>query len=108
MSVTIEGINTPIGTPNGAVNSPRNSRGCLTKCPECGASLAGAEPASLTASPTPSLSPNSSIPAPAEKKGLLGLGFLGLGGRRRTHRRHGATKRRRAATRRHRRSQRKH
>jgi hypothetical protein len=66
---------------------------CPTMCPKCGADLTGAS----NAAPMPAMNMPSAMtmPAPA-KKGLLGIGFLGLGGRRRrtAHRRRRVTHRR--------------
>jgi hypothetical protein len=67
---------------------------CPTMCPKCGADLT----VTANATPMPAMNAsamNASMPAPA-KKGLLGIGFLGLGGRRRrtAHRRRRTTHRR--------------
>lgn len=87
MSKLVSGINTPIGTPSPSptLSPERNSRGCLLKCPQCGESLVSAN---ASQSPVPAAS-NSALPStsssqvPPVNKGLFGLGFLGLGGRRR-------------------------
>ena len=113
MSNFVPELNSPISTPSPSPTPERNARGCLTRCPHCGESLSAANSASstnVTASPLSlALSPNSASPTPAvaaapapAKKGLLGLGFLGLGGRRRktSHRRRVTQRRRRTLNRR--------
>lgn len=80
---------------------------CPTTCPKCGADLTGtpSNASSTTVSETansPVMANVASVPAAPVKKGLFGLGFLGLGGRRRktAHRRRRTTHRRRRNTRR--------
>ena len=102
MSNLVAEIDSPISTPSPMPSPERNSRGCLTNCPACGEALPpsnNASPISLVVSSN-NAAPNATpLPAPA-KKGLLGIGFLGLGGRRRrTARRRRSTHRRRTGRR---------
>ncbi len=77
----------PLNSAAATVGSPE----CPTVCPKCGADLT--ETASPIEPSAASMNNSMSMPAAAAaapaKKGLLGLGFLGLGGRRRrtAHRR---------------------
>jgi hypothetical protein len=107
MSNFVPELNSPISTPSQSPTPERNAHGCLTRCPHCGESLSAANSPSSTNATV--LSPNSAVPTspvaavPAPtKKGLFGLGFLGLGGRRRktSHRRRRVTRRRRTLNRR--------
>jgi hypothetical protein len=95
-----------MATPIEGINSLPKANACPTKCPACGTNLTASSPVSLNVAPAALATPEPNIAsmnigAPQPKKGLLGLGFLGLGGRRRA-RTHRGRRTHRRNTRRHR------